>query len=138
MKKSFSHPNDSELQKKTKNSAGIDSSLLSPPQKKMDAPASAGFSGAIKIGDISDFIAPAQACVVGLGAAPSGAPKLDAASMVDGDGDGACAHHPAASLSIAAFSPLSEASMRAPAAALHALASAHGTFAAGKQHSHSR
>ena len=88
MKKSFSHPNDSELQKKTKNSAGIDSSLLSPPQKKMDAPASAGFSGAIKIGDISDFIAPAQACVVGLGAAPSGAPKLDAASMVDGDGDG--------------------------------------------------
>lgn len=50
----------------------------------MDAPASAGFSGAIKIGDISDFISPAQACVVGLGAAPSGAPKLDSASIADG------------------------------------------------------
>jgi len=51
----------------------------------MDAPASAGFSGAVKIGDISDFIAPAQACVVGLGAAPSGAPKIDANAMNDGD-----------------------------------------------------
>ena len=47
----------------TKKQRCIESSF--PPSEKMDAPASAGFSGAIKIGDISDFIAPAQACVVG-------------------------------------------------------------------------
>jgi len=71
----------------TKKQRCIESSF--PPSEKMDAPASAGFSGAIKIGDISDFIAPAQACVVGLGAAPSGAPKLeDDESVDDGSGGG--------------------------------------------------